>query len=319
MIGKIIRKIYRKIRRYGIKHFEAPFRKLKLEDRAWVDPIFKKDTNLLPQAHFVEMYLTQAIYEFDTYREYCGCVIKRPWMQGEALQWYYPVGATEDRRRAIENVLKKYAFQCKEVVIHGASTDGLEELKAQFGERITAVEENRDGACYILDLKEQIELPGAEFRNKRKKIVRFNKNYNWTYEPITAENMDCCLEINEKWYAGHVKNQSVREEQTVLRMALEEMEELKLQGGLFRIEGKPAAIYIGMPFNDTVYMSMFMKADNSYQDIALAFTHEFFKLNCQDFVYDNEDCDCGVPGLRDFKTNLHPKFMVPNYDVMVQI
>lgn len=86
MIGKIIRKIYRKIRRYGIKHFEAPFRKLKLEDRAWVDPIFKKDTNLLPQAHFVEMYLTQAIYEFDTYREYCGCVIKRPWMQGEALQ-----------------------------------------------------------------------------------------------------------------------------------------------------------------------------------------------------------------------------------------
>ena len=318
MLSKIAGKIRRRIARMRISRFEAPFRKLTLEDRAWVDPICRSDTNLLPHAHFADMYLAQAAYE-DTYREFCGCVLLKPWVEGDVLQLQYPFGTPQNRRRAIDEVLKLYVGQCGRVVFQGVSTDGLEDLKAQFGKRVLSVEERRDGFCYMLDLKEQIELPGGDFRNTRKKIVRFNKNFAWTYEPITAGNMAECLEVNDRWFAEHIKDEHVLEEQKMLHLALEELDALRLQGGLFRIDGKPAAIYIGTPFNDEVYLSMFMKADNSYQDIALTFTHEFFKINCRDFLYDNEEGDGGVPGLRDFKTNLHPKFMVPNYDVTVQI
>lgn len=318
MLGEIAGKIRRRIGKWRIRQFEAPFRKVEIKDRSWVEAIRSKDSNLLPQAHFVQMYLTQAIYDYDTYREFCGCVIKKPWIEDGILQWQYPTGAPEDRKRVIEKVLRIYASQCREVVFCGASDDGLKELQEQFGERVSFVEDCREGACYMLDVQEQIELPGGEFRNKRKKIARFNKNYAWTYEAITTENKECCLEINERWLEGRTHDETLEEEQKLMLMALRELERLELQGGLFRIDGKPAAFYIGTPFNDTVYMSMFMKADNSYQDIALALTHAFFSINCQNFRYDNEDCDCGVPGLRDFKTNLHPSFMVPYYYVTVR-
>lgn len=317
MVRKIIGKIYRRIRRYGVKRFEAPFRKLKLEDRAWVDPIFYADTNMLPHAHFVEMYLTQAVFKTDTYRRFSDCVVKIPWIQDEALQWQYPIGAPENRRKAIEKVLKIYAPNYKEVVFHGVPEDGLRALREQFGEKITSVEEHPDASCYILDVQEQIELPGGKFRNKRKKIQRFHSNYNWTVEPISAENMDECMQINAVWLEGR-KGQDVSMEQIMLAIALREMKELKLDGELFRIDGKPAAFYIGMPFNDKTYFSMFIKSDNSYQDISLTATHEFFKIHCRGFQYDNEDCDGDVLGLREFKTNLHPVFMVPYYSVTIK-
>ncbi|MDD6144338.1 MAG: hypothetical protein PUD16_12725 [bacterium] len=110
MLGKIAQKIRRRIGKGRIKQFEAPFRKLEIADRPWVEAIRSKDSKLLPQAHFAQPYLTQAIYGYDTYREFCGCLIKKPWMEDGVLQWQYPTGAPEDRRRAIDEVLKNLCF-----------------------------------------------------------------------------------------------------------------------------------------------------------------------------------------------------------------
>lgn len=306
-----------KIQNFLMRRFEQPFRKLTISDRAWVDPLCWADGNLSSHVNFPMMYMVQEIYPGDLFRKFCGCVIKKPWIDNGILYCQYPIGRLKNRIRAVKAITRLYAGTYQKVAFWCLSEKNLEEVKSIFGEASVTAETSVDYDNYILDVQEQIHLEGPQYHNRRKKIARFNRAHNWTYEPITKENMDSCLEVNEKWFADHADEKGAETEQIALKVALRELDELKLQGGLFRINGKPAAIYIGTPFNKEVYLSLFMKADNSYPDISLVFTHEFFKRNCQDYRYDNEGCDDGLVGLRKFKTNMHPVLKVPVYDVMI--
>ena len=306
-----------KIKNFFIKQYEKPFRKLTLADRPWVETCCLKDGNLSSHVNFPMMYMVQAAYPGDLFREFCGCVVKKPWIDNNTLFCQYPIGKPENRVRALRRIKTLYAGKCAKMAFGGLSEQNVEEIKSVFGDEKVTIEHCEDNDNYILDVQEQIQLEGPQYHNRRKKIGRFNRTYNWTYEPITKENMQCCLDVNEQWFSYHTDLDGAIKEQCILKVGLQELDELKLQGGLFRIDGKPVAIYIGTPFNEEVYLSLFMKADNSYPDISLVFTHEFFKINCQGFRYDNEDSDVGLEGLRKFKTNLHPVFMVKLYNAEV--
>lgn len=308
----------KKIQDFLLRQYEHPFRKLTISDKEWVEKLCWEDGNLASNNNFQMMYLVQSVYPGDLFRKFFGCLVKKPWIDGDTLYLPYPIGSQKNRLRAFKTLVRLYAGKGKQIVCWAVSSKNVEEIKSVFGEEaVTATTSEKDDN-YILDMQEQIHLEGPQYHNKRKKIARFNRAHNWTYEPITKENMDSCLEVNEKWFADHADEASSIIEQRLLMVALRELDELQLQGGLFRIDGKPAAVYIGAPLNKEVYLSMFMKADNSYKDISYVFTHEFYKLNCRDFRYDNIDSDVGLEGLRKFKTNLHPVFKIPVYDVMIK-
>lgn len=303
---------------FRIKAFESPFRRLRIRDRKWVEKICSEDGGISSHVNFVMMYLTQAEYSYDRFREFFGCVLKKPWIENGTLYCQYPIGLPDKRKTAAKIILNIYAPICKNVVFFAVSEKNLEELQELFGEQITSIVNSPEAQNYVIDINEHIYLEGPQYRNMRKKSARFHRHNNWTYEPITEENIDACLEVNAKWLDEHADIEGALQEQKSLQLALQELNELQLQGGLFRIDGKPAAIYIGAPFNKEIYLSLFMKADNSYTDIAVVFTNEFLKRNCPGFRYDNEGADNGIAGLRKFKTNMHPKFMTEFYYVTVE-
>ena len=63
MIGKLITG-------FKVKAFELPFRKLRITDRKWVERICYQDGGISSHVNFVMMYLTQAEYSYDSFREF---------------------------------------------------------------------------------------------------------------------------------------------------------------------------------------------------------------------------------------------------------
>jgi len=302
-----------------VNRFERPFRKLKLCDKSWVEAACKADGSINCYVNFVMMYLTQAEYESDSFREYCGCVIKRPWSEDDKLYIQYPIGAPKNRQKALKKILRYYSGPYKQIIFYAATEEHLKEIKELYADSIIEVRQDRDNQDYIVDVKAQISLEGPEYRNKRKKVIRFNRKYNCTYEPVSAENMEECRSVNQSWFTAQERGHEAAQEQKSMLLAFDEFEELNLQGELCRIDGRPVSIYIGTPLNQSVYLCLFMKADTSYTDISLAAENAFLERHCSNFTYVNEGVDMGLPGLRTFKQNMHPVMMTSFYYITLDV
>ena len=52
---------------------------------------------------------------------------------------------------------------------------------------------------YIYLTENLINLPGKKFHGKRNHIAAFMRENEWSYEPITADNLDECRAMNAEW------------------------------------------------------------------------------------------------------------------------
>lgn len=308
---------FTKLYEFRIKKYEKPFRKLTLTDQQWVTELCAADQGVGGHIHFATMMLCQEKYEFDSFRKFYGCLVKRPWIDDGKLYCQYPIGKPECRKEAVQKIVKLYSHKVKSFVFFGVLENTLAELQELYPANDLEVMNDRDTQEYLLDAAEQISLEGSHFSNKRKKISRFHRTYNWTREKITQDNMAECLEINHRWCSGHEDKAVIERQEQEIQAVLKYYDTLGFLGELYRIDGKAVAYFIGFPFNDKVFLNVSSKADNEYRDATAAFLHEFAKQNCSGYLYINDSCDLGVPGLRTFKTNLHPIQMIPSYFVTV--
>lgn len=302
-----------------IHMFERPFRKLNMGDRKWVEKACEEDAGIGMHVHFLSMLQSQEMFAFDIFRRKWGCVLKCPWADNGKLFVQYPIGSSINRKKAVKEIEKLYSGGYKEFVFFAASDENLEELRELYGDAIINIEDKREYQDYILDAKEQITLEGPQFSSRRNKIRRFQKLNNWSYEDITRDNMDECLEISSQWYDNHERTQETMGEELALRQAFSLYDAFHFQGGILRVDGKAVAFHIGVPFNKEIYMCEFLKSRREYRDAPIVLLHEFMKRNCEGYRYINYSEDLGIEGLRLFKMNLHPKFMVPCYYVTIKM
>ena len=301
-----------------VRIFEKSFRRLTLEDEAWVQKLCEEDGGNGGHINYISMFLCQDMYD-DSFRKLAGCLIKKPYAVDKKLYCQCPIGTSENRKKAYGKLMKIYSKSYSEIVFFAGSDKNYEEMKDLFGDRITYVENSRENQNYVLDTAEQINLQGSKFADRRNKLRRFNKLNNWQYEEITKANIDECLNINAEWYGRHAKGETVVGEQKALITAFENYDKLNFHGGLIRIDGKTAGFCIGTPFNKDIYVCLFMKTDTEYRDSSIVLLHEFMQQNCVEYQYTNYSEDLGVPGLRKFKTMLHPAFMTPFYNVTINL
>lgn len=301
-----------------VKLFERPFRKLTLRDKKWVEKICKEDGGIGSHIHFLIMFLVQEKYSFDSFRKINGCIIKRPWADQGKLYCQYPIGLPEHRKKAVEKIVKIYSGQYNEFVFFSASEDNLSELRDLFHNKITMVEDDRDDHEYFLDILEQLSLEGSAFADRRAKLRKFSKQYNWSYEQMTKENLEDCRAVNDSWYDTHEKTAGVDGEQKALKTMFSYFDQLDLQGGLLRVDGEPAAFCLGFPFNKDICVGLYIKGARKYKNATIIMVQEFLERNCAEYQYINVSADLGIPGLREFKLNLHPKFLLPSYSVTVK-
>ena len=103
-----------------------------------------------------------------------------------------------------------------------------------------------------------------------------------------------------------------------LRKAFANFEELKLSGGLIRIEGKPVAYTIGEEINPQVFLLHFEKALAGYDGLYAAINNEFARRNLSGYQYINREEDLGLEGLRKAKLSYHPAIILEKYRAVLK-
>lgn len=175
------------------------------------------------------------------------------------------------------------------------------------------VEYDRDSSDYVYEVQALAELRGKKYQKKKNHVNRFKRNYEFTYETLTPENIPECIKMAEKWRESREMNPSLEAEKKALENAFRYYELLGFQGGLLRVNGEVMAFTLGEAVTEDTFVTHFEKALDSIPELYAMINQQFAMNQLQDFRYVNREEDLGVEGLRKAKTSYHPVFMVEEY------
>ena len=177
---------------------------------------------------------------------------------------------------------------------------------------------NRNDFEYIYSTLDLASLKGKKYHAKRNHVSKFNKLYNWHYEPIYSENKFGCLDFSEEWFLSNADKQNVNslKEYYAIKKAIENYEFLDLIGGLIIVNDKMVGFTIGEKINDTTLLVHFEKASSEFEGAYSVINNEFCKHQASNFKLINREEDMGIPGLRKSKLSYKPKFLIEKYNAV---
>lgn len=290
---------------------DIKFHEITLADKSWMDEKFAEDDRNACEYTFANNFIWRKVYQVEV-AKVCGYLVIRFRENGECC-YSYPVGAG-DKRAAIEALL----FQCKEngKKLQMSPLDGqdraqlLEWFPGQF-----LIEGDRDDFDYIYSQEKLSTLAGKKLHGKRNHIARFKDGGDWSYEPMTAENLEECRTMTYTWIKMRSEkwNEEMEEEVMVLHEAFDHMEELGLVGGVLRKAGEIVAFTMGEPLNSETFVVHFEKAYPDMQGAYPMINQQFVQNACQNYTYVNREEDTGDLGLRKAKLSYYPEILLTKY------
>ena len=110
---------------------------------------------------------------------------------------------------------------------------------------------DRDNSDYLYNVDDLIHLKGKKYHSKRNHIHKFTKTYEYSYEDIDRNNIDCCYKILEEWCyrkncAGNKVYKCEKKSNVDL---LKNYEDLDCTGMLIKVNGKYEAFTVGERLN----------------------------------------------------------------------
>ena len=306
------------------------FHDITLEDRAWMQPLLEASGMLGNDYAFPNIYNWR--FAFNTQAAHLdGFLVLR---FGENGQFFlYPAGSG-DVRPVIEAMLANAAENGLRFIMRSVETSAVERLAQLYPGRFVFTED-RDSFDYVYSREKLASLSGKKLHHKRTAIHHFlDECPDWSYEPITEENLPECLKMNDEWcrlnhcfsggderHAVDLQNASAALdndlglEHCAVRNALLNFFALDMLGGMLRVNGRVVAITAGERHNgNSVLVNVekaFLEPDGCYAMI----NNQFAKNLPDDVLYINREDDVGDEGLRQSKLSYKPDLLVEKYTV----
>lgn len=183
------------------------------------------------------------------------------------------------------------------------------------------IEYDRDGADYVYEVENMISLVGKKLHGKRNHINKFKENNpDWSYEPLTRENLDECLAMAEEWKRKNLCGEKGEKhaEFCVTRRALTQFEELGLKGGILRDGERIVAFTLGEELNKDMFVVHVEKAFADVQGAYPMINQQFLIHEAADYKYVNREDDIGSEGLRKAKLSYYPAFLQEKGNVTIR-
>lgn len=224
----------------------------------------------------------------------------------------YPAGPG-DKKRALTDL---YAF-CESrhvpLVFNSVPEEALPYLDEIF---VTEKQYLRDWSDYLYSAEELIALAGKKYHGKRGHVKKFLSEFGGEYEPITETNRAECEEFLHSYKKPGMEGGSAAYELGMNIVALNQMEQLGLFGGVIRSGGKIVALSIGEILGDTLFVHI-EKALREYPGAYETMSNLFLKHNAASALYVNREEDLGDEGLRQSKLSYKPLKLLNKYYVKV--
>ena len=174
-----------------------------------------------------------------------------------------------------------------------------------------------DDSDYIYKRESLATLSGKKLHRKRNHINNFLNIYdNVSYRPLTPENAADALAVAEQWLEEREEvNEDERSEFCGIKLALENIKELGIFGGLLYVDGVPAAMTAATAVSGNVTDVHYEKAVGEYaENGAYAVINRCFAASDESVgEYFNREEDMGIEGLRTAKESYFPAFKLKKF------
>lgn len=209
-----------------------------------------------------------------------------------------PFGLPE-KRVMDELFLKFTSMKC-------VSVEQVSEL-AGMGYSVT---EDRDNFDYLYLREELVKLSGVRFHKKKNLVNAFISSYSCEGRPLLKEYINDAVAILEMW-REKADNPG---DYVAAKEALENMEELQLCGGIYYVDGKPAAYTLGEELGTgDSFVIHFEKAAGDYKGLYQFVNQSFAAILPEKYRFINREQDLGDEGLRQAKMTYRPFGFVKKY------
>ncbi len=286
------------------------FRPPRLEDRQWVAPIISNARRFGCDYSFGDMYIWKNIYNIRI-THFDGFVLS---INGEDKPVYgFPVG-DGDLKKAIESLVEDSQKYGVGLTMFGLNNECVKKVEELFPDTFD-FEPMRDSYDYIYLSSDLIDLPGKKYHGKRNHIVAFKRDNEWSYEPITAENIDECRAMNAEWERLNREKDpdAIDDELDAINLSFDNYFSLGFVGGLIRANGRVVAFTFGEEMNPEMFCTHVEKA---YADVRGAYpmiNREFAANALSKYKYINREDDTGSEGLRKAKLSYYPDILLEKY------
>lgn len=284
------------------------FRFIELEDRAWLQPLLEATGNIGSEYAFGTLMIWGGDYRVKV-AQHEGQVFLS---FGEKPHSYYFPLAYRDLTLAMSQLLADAAERGHDFRMWGLTKEHIDLIEAVMPERFD-FSPDPSGFDYIYSTQELADLKGRKWEKKRNHLSRFRRTYSYTFNEVTASNLQECVAISEEWCKTAQGGKSVGMEYCALIKAAENYESLGLQGGLIRVDGKAVAFTIGERLNSSTFLLHFEKALPEYDGVYAVINQEFADRHLRNYQYVNREEDMGIAGLRKAKLSYHPVFLVEKH------
>lgn len=236
------------------------------------------------------------------------------WKNGKELMWMMPLCKKEDRKQAVD-MMMKYSEE------FGASfcmTSLIEEFKEWCVQIYGDTYIYRDliaAQDYVYDVVQQRDLVGKKMQKRRNHYNAFLKEYEgrFTFKPLGEEDFDAVYELLEKWKQGHESADSIERESVGIRFLFDHFKELSLIGGCIYIDGQLEAFNIASHLSQTTLQMHVEKANKNIRGLYVAVLKHFLQHIPEQYTLINREDDMGLAYLRKAKTDMKPCLKIRKY------
>ena len=289
------------------------FKTATLADRPWMNRILREEGSRSTDFCFTSIFTWDQIFH-QRVTQIDNRLAVRLIYQGAPF-YAFPVG-TGDLEPVIMALRYDAASFNVPFKLRGVTEKHRLELEAVFpGQFAFSTDEN--AFDYIYEVEKMATLAGKKLHAKRNHINRcIEGNPDWSFEPITLDNLPECFAMAQEWVSQHANQRSYDSELYVLRRAVSNFAALELEGGLLRVEGKVIAFTMGEVLTEDTYIIHFEKAFPSIQGAYPMINREFARFIQEThphLKYINREDDMGIEALRKAKRSYYPAFLLEKY------
>jgi hypothetical protein len=178
--------------------------------------------------------------------------------------------------------------------------------------------EDRAVSNYIYSASSLASLPGRKYSKKRNLISQASALYSWSCHALSAPIVSDCFDVLNSIFKEEspVVEGMLKRELASLEYTLNHLAELKQDGMVIRVNGRPVAFSIFEPISPTTVAIHFERALRSYKGLYQVINWETSRvISNLGFQFINREEDLGNEGLRDAKTSYHPIEIAPAYEL----
>lgn len=293
------------------------FHRVTLADKPWIEEKIKYHTNRSCEYSFGNIFGYDAKMEIYV-GEYEGCLVTKCVIADGYVSYCCPVG-NGDVEKALDAIIEEAEQSGTKSDIFGMDEKTAKAFNQRYAGKYEAIAD-RDSYDYVYLSTDLISLTGKKYQPKRNHISYFLRNFNWTYEKITAENIPDCLAMSRRWLEESTSEykDDLEEEFEIIKRVFDNYEALGFVGGLIRVDGEVVAYTMGEPLSDVMFCVHFEKAFADVRGAYPMINQQFVKNELNRYTYINREDDVGAENLRKAKLSYHPVFMVEKYSVRIK-